>query len=620
MMPLLRRLASAAVLSLLGILSFAQNTVILDDSLVVTVSSSLKMKVEETVRIMVLNKDGEDDAAFMKTLASGWSLKSFSGRLVDPMGKVVAKYGLKDVRSTQFSEGLADDYTTKYLVFSSDRFPYVVEYSYEENCTQGFLVPPPFAPVRLYEQEMKRASYTLVTPSDYGVSWSSFNCAITPQTIEGNGCVSRKWVMPGFSSISDGIFMPLPEDLFPMVCFSPDRFSWFKREGSLRTIDEYGRWKWNLIEESSEIPAELAATVHAIADPVVNKRDKILALYGYMQKNYRYVSIQIGIGGQKPMSPGEVYRNKFGDCKALSNLMKCMLREAGIESCYVEISTSRRRQPRDIVYPGFMDHAILKIPDADGDLWVECTSSKLPLGYIHQGLAGHDAFVYQDGTMHIETVPDYSEDENMSAGNIRIEVKEDGSATIVSEYSYSGLTFERMFPFGSLDAAGKREVLRDITGLPSSEFQDVRYDVLADGRNSSISIKFSSTIPKYTSKSGNRELIPLFPGAVRTGKTAFPAGRTVPYMVYAGNSRTDDISVVLPSSMRFETLPEDISVSNRAGSCLMECKVTGEKALHIHLARNILKGDFSSEDYPELETVIRFYDSLARVKLSVVPR
>ena len=63
MMPLLRRLASAAVLSLLGILSFAQNTVILDDSLVVTVSSSLKMKVEETVRIMVLNKDGEDDAA-----------------------------------------------------------------------------------------------------------------------------------------------------------------------------------------------------------------------------------------------------------------------------------------------------------------------------------------------------------------------------------------------------------------------------------------------------------------------------------------------------------------------------------------------------------------------------
>ena len=35
-MPLLRRLASAAVLSLLGILSFAQNTVILDDSLVVS--------------------------------------------------------------------------------------------------------------------------------------------------------------------------------------------------------------------------------------------------------------------------------------------------------------------------------------------------------------------------------------------------------------------------------------------------------------------------------------------------------------------------------------------------------------------------------------------------------
>lgn len=619
-MPLLRRLVSAAVLSLLGVLSFAQNTVILDDSLVVTVSSSLKMKVEETVRIMVLNKDGEEDAAFMKTLASGWTLKSFSGRFTDPRGKVFAKYGLKDVGSTQFSEGLVDDYTTKYLFFSSDRFPYVVEYSYEENCTQGFLVPPPFAPVRLYEQEMKRASYTLVTPSGYDVSWSCINCEITPQTVEGNGCVSRKWVMPGLSSISDGIFMPLPEDLFPMVCFSPDRFSWFRREGSLRTIDEYGRWKWNLIEESSEMPAELAATVHAIADQAGNKRDKILALYDYMQKNYRYVSIQIGIGGQRPMSPVEVYRNKFGDCKALSNLMKCMLREVGIESCYVEISTSRRRQLKDIVYPGFMDHAILKIPDAGGDLWVECTSSKLPLGYIHQGLAGHDAFVYQDGTMHIETVPEYSEDENMSAGNIRIEVKEDGSATIVSEYSYSGLAFEGMFPFGSLDAAGKRKVLRNITGLPSSEFQDLRYKVLPEDRNSSISIESTSTVPKYTSKSGNRELIPLFPGAGRTVKTAFPAGRTVSYMVYAGEKRTDDISVVLPSSMRFETIPENISVSNRAGSCLMECNVTGEGVLHIHLERIVLKGHYPSEACSDLESVVRFYDNLARIKLSVVPQ
>ncbi|HEY4148413.1 MAG TPA: transglutaminase-like domain-containing protein [Chitinophagaceae bacterium] len=90
----------------------------------------------------------------------------------------------------------------------------------------------------------------------------------------------------------------------------------------------------NMSVESSrmrdQLPDEAKKKIHALTDSLHNEREKINAVYRFLQQNTHYVSIQLGIGGWQPFDAAYVYNKRYGDCKALSNYMVAMLREIGI--------------------------------------------------------------------------------------------------------------------------------------------------------------------------------------------------------------------------------------------------------------------------------------------------
>ena len=60
--------------------------------------------------------------------------------------------------------------------------------------------------------------------------------------------------------------------------------------------------------------------------------DKIQALYDYVAKNVRYVSLSFGLGRYQPHDAGEIFTNEYGDCKDKATLLSSMMRAAGISS------------------------------------------------------------------------------------------------------------------------------------------------------------------------------------------------------------------------------------------------------------------------------------------------
>src|ERR1043165_5657722 len=93
---------------------------------------------------------------------------------------------------------------------------------------------------------------------------------------------------------------------------------------------DFGKFIYTLKQGRDVLPENTRQTIHQLINGVSDDKKKIAILYEYLQKNTRYISIQLGIGGWQPFDAKFVATKAYGDCKALSNYMFSLLKEAGI--------------------------------------------------------------------------------------------------------------------------------------------------------------------------------------------------------------------------------------------------------------------------------------------------
>ena len=60
--------------------------------------------------------------------------------------------------------------------------------------------------------------------------------------------------------------------------------------------------------------------------------EKMQTLAAFVQRDVRYVGIELGIGGYQPHPAAEVFAHRYGDCKDKATLLRSMLREIGVDS------------------------------------------------------------------------------------------------------------------------------------------------------------------------------------------------------------------------------------------------------------------------------------------------
>jgi len=94
---------------------------------------------------------------------------------------------------------------------------------------------------------------------------------------------------------------------------------------------------------------------------------KMQALAEFMQKDIRYVAIELGIGGWQPHAADETFSHRYGDCKDKATLLASMLKEIGVDSYLVPIHTERGGvTPNTPPHIGSFNHVILAIHLPDG--------------------------------------------------------------------------------------------------------------------------------------------------------------------------------------------------------------------------------------------------------------
>jgi hypothetical protein len=167
---------------------------------------------------------------------------------------------------------------------------------------------------------------------------------------------------------------------------------------------DIGRW-YNRLNSSRQVStpglhARVAQLTSGKSDPV----DKIRVLAEFIQNEIRYVAIAIGIGGYQAHLAGDIFTNRYGDCKDKATLLATMLKDAGIDSFLLYVNTDQGVVKPEIPSVEF-DHAILaiKLPDGintdklyavvddkkAGKLLIfDPTDTKTPLGSLSPDLQG----------------------------------------------------------------------------------------------------------------------------------------------------------------------------------------------------------------------------------------
>jgi len=161
---------------------------------------------------------------------------------------------------------------------------------------------------------------------------------------------------------------------------------------SFTSWEDVGRWYGGLQEERVKPSPEVTAKAAELTKGAVNDEAKLLALYGYVSTQFRYIGIAFGIGRYQPHSAAEVLANQYGDCKDKHTLLASLLTAVGIPVYPALISTSREVDA-DVPSPGQFDHVITAVARDGGLVWLDTTAEVGPYQYLVSPLRDKHALV-----------------------------------------------------------------------------------------------------------------------------------------------------------------------------------------------------------------------------------
>ena len=591
--------------------------VVRDFSAVYTQSDVNNATYKVTKVITVLNDKGNSHAHFYSYRDNFTDFKKFEGIIRDNNGKEIKKIKKGDLIESSISSQMATDNYTVYYEVSSPVYPYTVEYSYEQRFKNGILGYPRFMPITNTLQSVEKASYRIELPVGIDVRYKSgFDCKIEEDETE-------KLHIYNFSSgsmkaISNEILAPHYRERMPMVRIAPNAFSFDGVTGNMSSWEGYGLWVNKLLDGRDNLSPAIVEQVRGLVKGITDKRTIIKTLYEYHQANSRYVNVSLGIGGFQPIPAESVFKNRFGDCKGLSNVMKAMLKAVDIPSNYCEIySGSIKTLDKDFFDMTQTNHAILMVPLEKDSIWLECTSQVLPFGYIHPDIEGHDALVMTEKGGVICRLPSYSSNDNVTKSIVTLNIAEDGKIAgnmQCTEYLHGYGAYHYLMK--SNDRKKHVRYLNNSINLPKVTIGEIKTAENVSERPD-CTIEADFTAVDAINKTGVRMFIPLLP-LTKSGFDIFRTKtREYEIVINYGYSEIDSIIINIPRDFRIESLPKPVNLTTPFGTFTASLEKNSDTSVIYKQYINIYRGRYDKSKYDELRDFYHQISSTTKKRLVI---
>ena len=580
----------------------------------VVIKSTSKAVVYHKYAVTILNEAGAAHASYSNSYDKLQSLESISGKLYDGNGKELKSVKKKDIADYSSNDDISLMTDSRYKVhnFYFTQYPYTVEYE-DEQVYDGIFFLPYWDPVESTKYSVQESRFIVEVPKDFTIRFKEIALQEKlSQTLAANK-TTYAWQVKNLTAYHSESYQPRWKEIMPSVYLAPTKFEIEDYKGDMTTWLDLGKFINALNSNKQQLPANVKQDVHKLTDGLTTTTEKVNALYNYMQKNTRYISVQLGIGSWQPFDANYVAGKKYGDCKALSNYMVSLLKEANVPAKYVLVKAGDGEKGLWEDFPSpYFNHAIMCVPQAKDTIWLECTSQTASAGYMGDFTGGRKVLLIDDDGGHVVTTPVYKATDNLQLRNVNAVIDEKGDLKVDIHTRFTGIQQENAH--GLLHGATskqKEEYLNRSISLPTYSVQKFDY-AETKGAIPVIDETLSLTCPNYASISGKRLFVqPNFFN--RSGnklsneeKRKYDIEFVTPYI------DVDTINISLPNGYTVESTPKAVDLQNAYGSYSISFKVSNNSI--IVLRRNQRNsGRFPAAEY---EKVAAYFNEIYKADRS----
>jgi len=444
-----------------------------------------------------------------------------------------------------------------------------------------------------HEVPVREARYTLQMPPgwEYKAAWSN-HAKVEPTPIGSN---QWQWVvtdipeirwernMPPFAGVAGRMQVAF---LGPGAKWTNGFVSW----------DDMGKWENGLVAGRRDPTPEISQKVSEISQRRPSPQQKMQEIADFMQKEIRYVAIELGIGGWQPHSAAEVFAHRYGDCKDKATLMSSMLKLSGIDSYYVIINTERGAVTSTTPPTNMFDHVILAIhlPDQLNDpefqamyndaklgrlLIFDPTDQKTPIGGLRGELQGNYALlVTPDGGQLIET-PQLSASSNglERVGKLMLDPQGTLRGRIEENRKGDFATYERYYQSGVPASKDRVKRIEQEISQSIGMFQITSASIVNLNQNTQpFGYRYDLVAQNYAKPAGNLlALRPAVMGQKSSDLLETREPRKFPVNFAGPRHDSDQFEITIPAGYEVDDLPPPVDIDFSFASYHSKTEVAG---------------------------------------------
>lgn len=369
-----------------------------------------------------------------------------------------------------------------------------------------------------------------------------------PKVISKEGKDMYSWEFKDIPQLIPEPAMPPLVEVTPVMMLS-----------TFQSWEDIYAWWWRLAKDKIEVTLAMQTKIDALVKDKKTLEEKVRAIHNFCARDIRYVAIEYGEAGHEPHRAGEIFTNKYGDCKDKAIVLVSMLNAIGVKAYPVLIGT-KGLMPVQEDFPSLLfNHCIVLVSLEGRDIFVDPTAETALFGDLPVSDQERKVFVYFDDKGVLMDTPQFSFDHNKVLTSTTLVFEDDKTVRASRKVETFGIfdqgqRYRLRYTMPTLIEEGLKERIQDI--LPGATLDGYTIQNVED-MEKKIVLSYRFRGSDFLMKAGPlARVIPQL-GDIDLG-LASKETRRFPIDLDTPQMQEEVIQITLPKEYRLKYLPESI--------------------------------------------------------------